>query len=109
MSNRGATSSLCGRRAQARVRVVDESGKDVAAGVPGELSLAARTLCTATGIIGEPALRFVMAHLRSGDIGYQNNRRVFLHTGPPESMIVNRWENVYSAEVEGVIDEHPPS
>ena len=87
----------CGRTCPGiDVRVWDESGKEVAAGHPGEL--VARK---------ETALAFRDGFFRTGDVGYQDADGYFYIQDRLKDMIVTGGENVYSGEVEAVIYEHP--
>ena len=90
------------------VRIVDESGKDVAAGGCGEL--VARGANVMGGYWNSPketSLAFRDGLLRTGDIGYQDGEGYFYILDRLKDMIVTGGENVYSGEVEAVIYSHP--
>ena len=90
------------------VRVVDESGKEVAAGQPGEL--VARGANVMRGYWNNPeetTLAFRDGLFRTGDMGYQDADGYFYILDRLKDMIVTGGENVYSGEVEAVIYEHP--
>jgi acyl-CoA synthetase (AMP-forming)/AMP-acid ligase II len=99
----------CGRTCPGiDVRVWDESGKEVAAGHPGEL--VARGVNVMRGYWNNPkdtALALRDGFFRTGDIGYQDADGYFYIQDRLKDMIVTGGENVYSGEVEAVIYEHP--
>jgi long-chain acyl-CoA synthetase len=99
----------CGRPcAGIDVRVVDESGKEVEAGRPGELVV--RGANVMRGYWNNPeetAHAFRAGMFRTGDIGYQDADGYFYILDRLKDMIVTGGENVYSGEVEAVIYEHP--
>ena len=86
------------------VRVVDQSGKEVEAGQPGEL--VARGANVMRGYWNNPEetkLAFRDGFFRTGDIGYQDADGYFYILDRLKDMIVTGGENVYSGEVEAVI------
>ena len=90
------------------VQVVDESGKQLEAGHPGEL--VARGANVMRGYWNNPeesTLVFRDGLFRTGDIGYQDQAGYFYILDRLKDMIVTGGENVYSGEVEAVIYEHP--
>jgi long-chain acyl-CoA synthetase len=90
------------------VRVVDESGKEVAVGQTGEL--VARGANVMRGYWSNPQetkLAFRDDMFRTGDIGYQDTDGYFYILDRLKDMIVTGGENVYSGEVEAVIYQHP--
>jgi len=90
------------------VRVVDESGKEVEAGKPGELVV--RGANVMRGYWNNPKeteAAFRDGMFRTGDIGYQDGEGYFYIMDRRKDMIVTGGENVYSAEVEAVIYQHP--
>jgi long-chain acyl-CoA synthetase len=90
------------------VRVVDESGKEVEAGRPGELVV--RGANVMRGYWNNPeetAHAFRDGLFRTGDIGLQDADGYFYILDRLKDMIVTGGENVYSGEVEAVIYEHP--
>jgi long-chain acyl-CoA synthetase len=99
----------CGRTCPGiDVRVVDELGKEVAAGRPGEL--VARGENVMHGYWNNPdetQRAFRNGLFRSGDVGYQDKDGYFYILDRLKDMIVTGGENVYSAEVEAVIYENP--
>jgi long-chain acyl-CoA synthetase len=90
------------------VRVVDESGKEVEAGRPGELVV--RGANVMRGYWNNPeetAHAFRDGLFRTGDIGRQDADGYYYILDRLKDMIVTGGENVYSGEVEAVIYEHP--
>jgi len=99
----------CGRACPGiEVRVVDDSGKEVEAGQPGEL--VARGENVMRGYWHNPKetnLAFQDGLFRTGDIGYQDADGYVFILDRLKDMIVTGGENVYSGEVEAVIYQHP--
>jgi acyl-CoA synthetase (AMP-forming)/AMP-acid ligase II len=99
----------CGRSCPGvDVRVVDESGKDVPSGQPGELVV--RGANVMHGYWNSPdqtQLAFRQGMFRTGDIGYQDADGFVYILDRLKDMIVTGGENVYSGEVEAVIYQHP--
>jgi long-chain acyl-CoA synthetase len=90
------------------VQVVDESGKQVEGGRPGEL--VARGMNVMRGYWNNPeetTLAFRDGLFRTGDVGYQDADGYFYILDRLKDMIVTGGENVYSGEVEAVIYQHP--
>ncbi len=90
------------------VRVVDESGTEVGPGQHGEL--VARGENVMRGYWNNPdetSRAFRGGLFRTGDVGYQNADGYFYILDRLKDMIVSGGENVYSGEVEAVIDSHP--
>jgi long-chain acyl-CoA synthetase len=90
------------------VRVVDESGKEVETGQRGEL--VARGANIMRGYWNNPdetSRVFRNETFRTGDVGYQDEAGYFYILDRLKDMIVTGGENVYSAEVEAVIYQHP--
>ncbi len=99
----------CGRTCPGiEVLVVDESGKEVEQGQPGELVV--RGANVMRGYWNNPSeteKSFRDGMFRTGDIGYQDADGFFFIMDRKKDMIVSGGENVYSAEVEAVIYQHP--
>jgi len=90
------------------VRVVDESGKEVAAGQHGELVARGANVTRAYwNNPDETKLAFRDGLFRTGDIGYQDAGGYLYILDRLKDMIVTGGENVYCGEVEAVIYEHP--
>jgi len=99
----------CGRTCPGvDVRVVDESGKEVEAGQPGELVARGANVMRGYWNNQEETERaFRDGVFRTGDIGYQDATGYFYILDRLKDMIVTGGENVYSGEVEAVIYQHP--
>ena len=90
------------------LQVVDESGKALGPGRHGEL--VARGENVMPGYWNNPdetANAFRDKLFRTGDVGYQDAAGYFYILDRLKDMIVTGGENVYSAEVEAVIYQHP--
>ena len=99
----------CGRSCPGiDLRVVDDSGKDVEAGHPGELvARGANVMRGYWNKSEETKAAFRNGMFRTGDVGYQSADGYFYLLDRIKDMIVTGGENVYSGEVEAVISEHP--
>ncbi len=99
----------CGRTCPGiEMRVVDESGKEVATGQQGELTArGANVMRGYWNNEGETSRAFRDGFFRTGDIGYQDADGYFYVLDRLKDMIVTGGENVYSGEVEAVIYAHP--
>lgn len=99
----------CGRACPGiDLRVVDDSGKEVEAGKPGELVVrGANVMRGYWNNPNETEAAFRDGMFRTGDIGYQDAEGYFFIMDRRKDMIVTGGENVYSAEVEKVIYQHP--
>jgi fatty-acyl-CoA synthase len=95
------------------LRVTDAAGKDCAEGVVGEVWIRtaqnmkgywANTKATADAFVGRQPDG--MGWFRSGDAGYLKDGYLFLHDRIKD-MIVSGGENIYPAEVENVLMQHP--
>jgi long-chain acyl-CoA synthetase len=98
----------CGRTCPGiDVRVVDESGKEVAAGHSGELVVRGASVMRGYWNNAEAtAHAFRDGLFRTGDVGYQDAEGYFYILDRMKDMIVTGGENVYSGEVEAVIYQH---
>jgi long-chain acyl-CoA synthetase len=99
----------CGRTCPGiELRVVDDSGKEVEVGRPGEMVV--RGANVMQGYWNNPKeteIAFRDGLFRTGDIGYQDTDGFFYILDRSKDMIVSGGENVYSGEVEAVIYQHP--
>ena len=90
------------------LQVEDESGELVPAGTAGELVARGSNVMRGYWNNAEETARvFRNGSFRTGDIGYQNSEGFFYILDRLKDMIVTGGENVYSGEVEAVIDAHP--
>jgi acyl-CoA synthetase (AMP-forming)/AMP-acid ligase II len=99
----------CGRVCPGiEIRIVDESGKEVEVGKPGELIVRGANVMRAYwNNSKETETAFRDGLFRTGDIGYQDAEGYFYILDRLKDMIVTGGENVYSGEVEAVIYQHP--
>jgi acyl-CoA synthetase (AMP-forming)/AMP-acid ligase II len=99
----------CGRTCPGvDVRIVDESGKDVLSGRPGELVVrGANVMRGYWNSADQTQLAFREGMFRTGDIGYQDAEGFVYILDRLKDMIVTGGENVYSGEVEAVIYQYP--
>ncbi len=90
------------------VRVVDESGAQVAIGQPGEVvARGANVMRGYWNNRDETQRVFRNGLFRTGDLGYQDAEGYLYILDRLKDMIVTGGENVYSGEVEAVLYEHP--
>ncbi|HEX4107554.1 MAG TPA: AMP-binding protein [Solirubrobacteraceae bacterium] len=90
------------------LRVVDDEGLDVPAGEHGEILC--RAACTMLGYWNKPeetATAFLGDWLRTGDRGWLDEDGFLYIAGRSKDMIISGGLNVYPAEIERVLAEHP--
>jgi acyl-CoA synthetase (AMP-forming)/AMP-acid ligase II len=99
----------CGRTCPGiDLRVVDGSGKELDAGVHGELvARGANVMRGYWNNSEETKQAFRGSFFRTGDFGYRDPDGYFYILDRLKDMIVTGGENVYSGEVEAVIYQHP--
>ncbi|HEY3471713.1 MAG TPA: AMP-binding protein [Amycolatopsis sp.] len=88
----------------AEVRVVDDKGRDTAPGVVGEIIC--RSPATMLGYYGKEA-PLEGGWLRTGDLAQVDEDGFVYVSGRSKDMIITGGLNVYPAEVERVIAQHP--
>jgi fatty-acyl-CoA synthase len=97
----------CGQKTRfIDVRVADEEGKDVARGQPGEVWV--RGPGVTIGYLGAEA-QLVRADgwHRTGDVVWEDDEGFYYVVDRVKDMYKSGGENVFSAEVEGVLVTHP--
>lgn len=94
--------------ANVRLRLVDDAGHDVPDGEPGEI------LCTGDTLTSgywrrpdETATAFRDGWYRTGDLGIRDQEGYLKLVGRKKEMIITGGANVYPAEVEKVLADHP--
>ena len=90
------------------VKIVDEAGKEVAIGEPGEIIT--RGPHVMKGYFRKPeatAARIRDGWLYTGDVGKVEADGYYYHLGRRDDMIITGGLNVYPAEVENLIYSHP--
>ncbi|MES2973728.1 MAG: AMP-binding protein [Pseudomonadota bacterium] len=91
-----------------QARIVDDEGRDVPAGVTGELLIRTPTLML--GYYRDPAqtqAAFLDGWFRTGDLVTQAEDGFFRFVARKKDIIRRRGENIASAEIERIIGEHP--
>jgi long-chain acyl-CoA synthetase len=90
------------------VRIIDENGKELPAGEPGEIITRGKHVMK--GYFRRPdatAQRIRDAWLYTGDVGKQDQDGYYYHLGRRDDMIITGGLNVYPAEVENLIYTYP--
>lgn len=90
------------------LRIVDEQGRDVPDGQPGELWIRSPSL--ASGYWKKPAVTaaaFDQGWYHSGDIAIRDAEGLYYIHDRLKDMIVSGGENIYSTEIESVLSTHP--
>lgn len=90
------------------VRIVDADMQDLATGAVGEVAVRGPNVML--GYWGKPDLTaetIVDGWLRTGDAGYLDAQGFLFLVDRVKDMIVSGGENVYSAEVENALSQHP--
>ncbi len=99
----------CGRPLPAiSLRILDESGRELPAGTVGEICV--RTPALMKGYWNRPDANAVIMHgehYRTGDAGYVDEAGYLFIVDRLKDMIVTGGENVYPAEIERVLQQHP--
>ncbi|PIX74694.1 MAG: feruloyl-CoA synthetase [Rhodocyclales bacterium CG_4_10_14_3_um_filter_68_10] len=91
-----------------RVKIVDEAGADVPAGVSGEVLVQGPNVMTGYWKQPEESARVLRGGwFHSGDIGYFDEAGFLFINGRKKDMIISGGENVYPAEIENVLSESP--
>ena len=95
----------------ARIRLVDEAGRDVEAGEPGHLLVAGepgRTILT--GYLNDPAATgktLIDGWLHTGDMALADRDGYLFFVDRAKDMIKRAGENISCTEVEAVVNQHP--
>ncbi len=90
------------------VRIVDDAGNDCAPGGIGELWVRGPNIFA--GYWNKPAeteAAFSGAWFKTGDLGYCDDDGFYYVVDRKKDVIIRAGENVYCAEVEGVLHHHP--
>jgi fatty-acyl-CoA synthase len=92
----------------AQARVVDAHGQEAAAGVPGELVLGGPHVCLGYWRQPEATAQVLRdGWFHTGDMATRDDSGSFRIVGRYKDMIISGGENVYAAEVEAIVREHP--
>jgi long-chain acyl-CoA synthetase len=90
------------------LKVVDDDGKEVPADEPGEIIMRAQTLMDGYWNAPEPtAATLVNGWLHTGDIGKKDAEGFVYLLDRKKDLIIRGGFNVYPAEIEAVLHEHP--
>ncbi len=90
------------------IKIVDDKGKEVAAGTTGEVMV--KGINVTSGYYDAPEknkLYFDNDWLHTGDLGYLDKDGYLYLTGLKKEMILNSGFNVYPKEVERILKKHP--
>ncbi len=91
-----------------QLRIVRDDGSDAAAGEPGEICV--RTPTAMLGYYNDPkatAETLREGWLYTGDIGRFDENELLHIVDRKKNMVISGGENIYCAEVERVLEEHP--
>lgn len=91
----------------AEVRLVDESGADAPVGEPGEVLVRGPQVVAGYWTPGETENAFTDGWFRTGDIGVFDADGRLRVVDRVKDVIIRGGENVYPAEVERVLENHP--
>jgi O-succinylbenzoate-CoA ligase len=90
------------------MRLVDADGTDVSAGAPGEIVLRGPAMAVGYWRAPEATERsFTSGWFRTGDVGIVDDEGFLTIRDRLTDMIISGGENVYPAEVESVLLDHP--
>lgn len=87
------------------VKILDENGNEVPQGAVGRIFVG--NAFPFEGYTGGGGKQIIDGLLSSGDVGYFDERGLLYVSGRDDEMIVSGGENVFPAEVEGLISGHP--
>jgi fatty-acyl-CoA synthase len=89
-------------------RIVDERGRDVPRGAVGELLLQGLHVCSGYwGNAAATAAALRDGWFHTGDLARQDEEGYFYIAGRQKDMIISGGENIYPAEIEAVLHNHP--
>jgi len=92
----------------ARIRIVDEGGRDVPSGVEGEILAFGPQLCVGYLDRSLDADAFTAdGFFRSGDLGVVDDEGHVRVTGRKKDIIIRKGENLSAKAIEDVLHEHP--
>jgi acyl-CoA synthetase (AMP-forming)/AMP-acid ligase II len=90
------------------VRIVDSEGRDVAPGEVGEILMKGPTIMLGYWDMPEKTAETIRdGWLHSGDLGRVDDDGFLYIMGRAKDMIISGGENIYSAETENAVAQHP--
>jgi long-chain acyl-CoA synthetase len=90
------------------VKVVNNQGQEAATGEPGEIiTRGPHVMKGYFRLPGATAERIRDGWLYTGDVGRRDNDGYYYHLGRQDDMIITGGLNVYPAEIENLLCEHP--
>lgn len=91
------------------VRFVDDAGQEVPPGTPGEIVARGAQVMSGYWNRPEDTARALSPDgwIKTGDIGYVNAEGYLFIVDRKKDMVISGGENIYCAEVERVLSEHP--
>lgn len=99
----------CGKSTiMSRIKIVDENGHEVSRGVEGEITVKALTNMIGYHKLPEKTAETLKdGWLHTGDVGVMDEKGYLYLLDRKKDMIISGGMNVYSSEVENVIQKHP--
>lgn len=99
----------CGKSTiMSRIKIVDENGNEVSPGVEGEITVKALTNMIGYHKLPEKTAETLKdGWLHTGDVGVMDEKGYLYLLDRKKDMIISGGMNVYSSEVENVIQKHP--
>ena len=91
-----------------QVRIMDESGKEMPLGEPGEVQV--KSALNTAGYWNKPdatAAAFKDGWLCTGDIGFLDSNKFITIVDRKKDMVIRAGENIYCAELERVFADYP--
>jgi long-chain acyl-CoA synthetase len=90
------------------IRIVNDQGRDMPVGLPGQILLGGPTVTPGYWQRPEDTARTVIdGWLHTGDIGYIDGEGFLYISDRAKDMVIRGGENVYCQEIENVLAEHP--
>ncbi|MFZ3047133.1 MAG: long-chain-fatty-acid--CoA ligase [Desulfatirhabdiaceae bacterium] len=90
------------------IRIVDEAGKDVQTGQPGEIIIGGDAVMK--GYFNRPEeteSTIINGFLHTGDVGYQDEDGYIFIVDRIKDMIIRGGENIYLKEIDNLLATHP--
>lgn len=109
LKTKGNLLSSCGRPVPGvEMKVVDQAGEQVGAGVVGEIAARGPNIMKGYwNLPDETALALRDGWYHSGDLAYRDVEGYYYVVDRAKDMIISGGENIYSIEVENILYKHP--